>query len=331
LGILGWGLNFFRKQPHATYKLSGIGVGLVVLIFDSRVPCDRQQAHRSAPKQLTPPEKAPYQPTAAEQAILDKHEARKTTESPAPRVLVVNLAEGKVAVDHLVYDVACKLLGTTSADFTSGIIRQLFDASDKLDEDRFNFLLAVIKDAKPSDQLEAMLFAQMAVVHLSFMKFGRHFDKFENTIQQDSAVGAIAKLGRTFAAHLEAAKRYRTGGEQKITVQRVTVHEGGQAIVGDVNRSETVPAARSTLALTDARQAAMPIIGDQKHARVPLRRQQKDDRPALRGQDAFGQALHVSGGEWERTLPDARRRARIGGSARQQERPEAMALYARGH
>jgi hypothetical protein len=34
---------------------------------------------------------------------------------------------------------------------------------------------------------------------------------------------------------IEALKRYRTGGEQKVTVQHVTVNDGGQAIVGAVS------------------------------------------------------------------------------------------------
>ena len=34
---------------------------------------------------------------------------------------------------------------------------------------------------------------------------------------------------------MEALKRYRSGGEQKMTVQHVHVAEGGQAIVGNVN------------------------------------------------------------------------------------------------
>jgi hypothetical protein len=33
---------------------------------------------------------------------------------------------------------------------------------------------------------------------------------------------------------METLKRYRTGGEQKVTVQHVTVNDGGQAIVGTV-------------------------------------------------------------------------------------------------
>ena len=35
---------------------------------------------------------------------------------------------------------------------------------------------------------------------------------------------------------LEALKRYRTGGEQKVVVQHVNVNKGGQAIVGTVDR-----------------------------------------------------------------------------------------------
>jgi hypothetical protein len=56
-----------------------------------------------------------------------------------------------------------------------------------------------------------------------------------NIPQQDSASNAFNKLTRTFSMQLEALKRYRTGGEQKVTVQHVTVNDGGQAIVGAVS------------------------------------------------------------------------------------------------
>jgi hypothetical protein len=48
-------------------------------------------------------------------------------------------------------------------------------------------------------------------------------------------VNGLTKLMRTYAAQMEALKRYRSGGEQKMTVQHVHVAEGGQAIVGNVN------------------------------------------------------------------------------------------------
>jgi hypothetical protein len=69
------------------------------------------------------------------------------------------------------------------------------------------------------------------------MTFGRRLAHVDNILQQDSAERAFNKLARTFAIQLEALKRYRTGGEQKVTVQHVTVNEGGQAIVGAVSRA----------------------------------------------------------------------------------------------
>src|SRR3954467_10300210 len=81
---------------------------------------------------------------------------------------------------------------------------------------------------------EAMLAGQMAAVHMAIMTFARRLSHLENIPQQDSAERAFKKLARTFAAQLEALKRYRTGGEQKVTVQHVTVNEGGQAVVGNI-------------------------------------------------------------------------------------------------
>ena len=43
------------------------------------------------------------------------------------------------------------------------------------------------------------------------------------------------KLLRTYTAQMEALKRYRTGGQQKMIIEHVHVHKGGQAIVGSVN------------------------------------------------------------------------------------------------
>jgi hypothetical protein len=81
---------------------------------------------------------------------------------------------------------------------------------------------------------------------------------------QDSAERAFNKLTRTFASQMEALKRYRTGGEQKVTVQHVTVSEGGQAIVGNVTqeRRDGAPGKSVTapLAIEDEKIVAMPPI-----------------------------------------------------------------------
>jgi len=68
------------------------------------------------------------------------------------------------------------------------------------------------------------------------MTFAQRLAHADTIQQRDSAERALNKLARTFAAQLEALKRYRTGGEQRVTVEHVTVNDGGQAIVGNIAR-----------------------------------------------------------------------------------------------
>ena len=45
------------------------------------------------------------------------------------------------------------------------------------------------------------------------------------------------KLSRTYASLVESLNCHRGKGQQKVTVEHVHVHEGGQAIVGNVESS----------------------------------------------------------------------------------------------
>jgi hypothetical protein len=113
------------------------------------------------------------------------------------------------------------------------------------------------------------------------MTLGRRLARTETLQQQDSAEHAFNKLARTFTAQLEALKRYRTGGEQKVTVQHVSVSEGGQAIVGNVTHAtpQSAPetSAKSVPVLTEAQQAPMTIAGKPQRARALARRRRNDD------------------------------------------------------
>lgn len=107
----------------------------------------------------------------------------------------------------------------------------------------------------------------MAVIHMATMTCGRRLNKVENVPQQDSAVNALIKLGRTFTTQMEALNRYRSGGEQKVTVQHVNVSEGGQAIVGNVTptpkRRKTKPK-RSAPAVPYPAQAPMSMMNERQ-------------------------------------------------------------------
>src|SRR5262245_44487000 len=100
-------------------------------------------------------------------------------------------------------------------------------------------MLSVVRGINPRDETEALLATQMAAIRNATMVAARRLNHVETIPQQDSASTMLNKLARTFAAQVEALKKYRLAGEQTIKVQHVTVNDGGQAIVGNVNRGGT--------------------------------------------------------------------------------------------
>lgn len=186
----------------------------------------------------------PYEPTPHERAAAKAYLARKEKSRASPRMKVSMKGDvATISPDHPEAGTGQLLLmqalGTTEPDFGNGLIGQLANAVTKgraVDEGGLNFMLAVVKGVEPKDQVEAMLAAQMAAVHNATMTFARRLAHVDNIPQQDSAERAFNKLARTFASQVEALKRYRTGGEQTVRVEHVTVNEGGQAIVGNVTK-----------------------------------------------------------------------------------------------
>jgi len=184
-----------------------------------------------------------YEPTDREKAVIAKHEERRKSSQPAPRIKVNG---NQIDLDHQSpghgYMLLMEGLGTTSVPFALKIQNQLIDAlsiGKKPDQEAINFGLAVIASIKPRDELETMLSAQMAAIHCATMTFARRLNHVENIPQQDSAERTLNKLARTFTTQMEALKRYRRNdGEQKVVVQHVNVNDGGQAIVGTVEQKK---------------------------------------------------------------------------------------------
>lgn len=200
---------------------------------------------RASPKGKPASSRAVAKPDALPprvQSAIDAHHARHAKRKPAPS-LKVTIKEGvsAIAVDHpdpeLGERLVMEALGTADPDFMAGLLCQLGNAAEKngvVDEQSLNFMLSVIKGIEPRDQIEALLGAQMSIVHKATMKLARTLNHVDTIEQQDSAVNAFNKLARTFVAQVEGLKRYRSKGEQKVTVKYVTVNQGGQAVVGNV-------------------------------------------------------------------------------------------------
>jgi hypothetical protein len=60
----------------------------------------------------------------------------------------------------------------------------------------------------------------------------------------------LGRLARTFPAQIEALNRYRSHGATAITVQNVSVGDGGNAIVGNVTQHARVMVADKGAAAT---------------------------------------------------------------------------------
>jgi hypothetical protein len=82
--------------------------------------------------------------------------------------------------------------------------------------------------------VEAMLALQMAAVHMASMKAAATLSASTTGKVWAQYEGSVNKLSRTFTTQMEALKRHRSKGNQRIVVERVNVSEGGQAIVGNV-------------------------------------------------------------------------------------------------
>ena len=94
---------------------------------------------------------------------------------------------------------------------------------------------AIFAELEPRDALEAMLIAQMTATHtLMTTLAGRAFDA-TNFQVREAQERSMTRLSRTYLAQMDAIKKYRAKAQQTVRVERVTVHEGGQAIVGDVS------------------------------------------------------------------------------------------------
>jgi hypothetical protein len=168
----------------------------------------------------------------------------QTETAAAPRIKL--LSHG-FSIDHpdpqLGEQLMADALGVADREAMHGILRQLVKASvsgESSDEVNLSFMISMVKSIKPRDAVEAMLVAQMVSVHVMAMRCAQQLASADDIAQHDSAARALGRLARTFPAQIEALNRYRSHGEPAITVQNVSVGDGGKAIVGNVTQHASV-------------------------------------------------------------------------------------------
>lgn len=145
------------------------------------------------------------------------------------------------------------------------------DAKER--DQQIDATIAALIGIRPTDEIEGMLAAQMLASHNAAMESYRRAMLAEQSFEgRNMNLNHAAKASRTYAALVEALNRHRGKGQQKVTVEHVHVHNGGQAIVGAVGggfapKSEDQPHAKQIdhapvapmLSQIEAEREALPV------------------------------------------------------------------------
>ena len=161
-----------------------------------------------------PVDKPALELTARERAVFEKYrDIHTNTATAATRMKLVNDADkSRLVPDHgdefIGKLLLADALGAADLDFSDGLISQLANAGakgQKVDVQALNFMLSVVKSIKPKDQVELMLAAQMAGIHMATMRMMERLANADDTPRLDSTERALNKLARTFAAQVPRA------------------------------------------------------------------------------------------------------------------------------
>jgi hypothetical protein len=139
---------------------------------------------------------------------------------------------------------ALKSVGGSQSDhWNNTLANQVVQAlwvksSDTVERDRqLSATVAALFGIAPKDELEGMMAAQLIAAHNAAMECYRRAMIGEQTFEgRRENLNQANKLTRTWATLIDALNKHRGKGQQKVTVEHVHVHAGGQAVVGTVER-----------------------------------------------------------------------------------------------
>jgi hypothetical protein len=139
---------------------------------------------------------------------------------------------------------ACQVTGTQRLDAADRFLYQVGNAlvwpKPNATDDHLIRASAVMAEMAPQNVTEAMLATQMIAANDAALMFlNRATLKDQHPEAIDANVHRATRLMRLFTEQLEAMQKLKgKTGQQKVTVEHVHVHEGGQAIVGAVTAAE---------------------------------------------------------------------------------------------
>ena len=135
--------------------------------------------------------------------------------------------------------------GSCSDEFTNVIINQTLNTiwyahnDEKAQTMQIDSSIAALRGIAPQDEIEGMIAAQMIATHNASMEcFKRAMIKEQGFESRNCNLKHATKLTRCYTDMMMALNKYRGKGQQKVTVKHVNVSDGGQAIVGNVEKEK---------------------------------------------------------------------------------------------
>jgi hypothetical protein len=201
----------------------------------------------------------PYEPTEAEATIFAAQLARQKARAPRPKMKttlkkVGDITEARIEVDHpddkVGHALLANSLASTDWHFTRLMLAHLnglattaevLEGAKDRDDKVMSGNLAIVQAIAPTTEVETMLAVQMAAVHGATMQMASNIRVAANADRAEQFERSMTRLARTFTAQMEALKRYRSTGQQTVTVVHKHYHlapgaiaDGAQAVLGDV-------------------------------------------------------------------------------------------------
>lgn len=99
---------------------------------------------------------------------------------------------------------------------------------------RLNTIAQSMQALAPQDEYEGQLVAQLVILHEHALEWLGRAMRTERVDFSNVYLNGASKLLTRHHETLDALLKYRRKGEQRVHVEHVHVHEGGQAIVGNV-------------------------------------------------------------------------------------------------
>jgi hypothetical protein len=142
----------------------------------------------------------------------------------------------------------------------------LFSPAGESEERKFSRIqhaLELYEALDPGDAAEAMLVRQMIGAHFAAQECFRRANLSNQTSEgRELALRHAAKLSALYTKQLAAYDKRRGKGQQKVTVEHVHVHSGGQAIVGNVGADRAAAPSPDVKQLENAPGILMPSLDE---------------------------------------------------------------------